>query len=317
MKFSIVIPLYNKALYIKETLQSLVNQTKLPYEIIVVDDKSTDDSLKITKDFFRKTPLHFNEVIIQIIELENNYGIGYARNKGFSKASGDVVSFLDADDLYANDLIKTANVLMSTYAMDFLILGIQLFPSNKIYPNINKIKNKITQISSIISITSNAYCINNPLELITSHNFYMGVGSNVMLKREHAGSIKFIEERIIYEGIDYWYRVLRSLSNKRNNIGLLMGEYLQVREVPESASRKRYNNWHQIDYPPVLTRFKKSTDYYDKRLKGVVAKRWINHALFSLNNTNQKIVFIFKYRSVFLQQIHYFFLHKFKNYKKL
>ena len=314
MKFSIVIPLYNKAPYIKETLQSLVNQTKLPYELIIVDDKSTDDSLKIAKDFLKNVPLCFNEVIIKIIELEKNYGIGYARNRGFSITSGDVVSFLDADDLYADNLIKTANVLMSTYTIDFLILGIQFFPSNKILPNINKIKNKITQISSIISITPNAYCINNPLELITSEDFYMGVGSNVMLKKIHGESIKFIEERIIYEGIDYWYRVLQDVLNKaNNNIGLLMGEYLQVRQVPGSASRKRYNKWNQIDYPPVLTRFKKSRYYYDKRLMSVVAKRWINHALSSLKSTNQKVVFIFKYRSVFLKQIHYFFLHKLKN----
>ncbi len=313
MKYSIVIPLYNKALYIKETLQSLVDQTKAPYELIIVDDKSTDDSLKNVRDFLRMVPSHFKKVIVQIIELDDNYGIGYARNIGFSKTTGDVVSFLDADDLYADDLIKTADVLMSTYTIDFLILGVQFFPSKKIYPNIDKIKNKITSITSIISITSNAYRIDTPLKLITSHDFYL-LGSNAFIKREHAESIKFIEDRIIYEGIDYWYRVLRSLLNKRSyNIGLLMGEYLQVREVPESASRKRYNNWNQIDYPPVLTRFRNSTDYYDKLLMGVVTKRWINHALSSLNSSNQKMRFILKYRRVFLKQIHYFFLHKFKN----
>lgn len=313
MKFSIVIPLYNKALYIKETLQSLVDQTKLPYEIIIVDDKSTDNSLHKVKTFFKNLPLHLKKIKVKIIELDKNNGIGYTRNSGFLAATGDVVSFLDADDLYTNDLIKAANVLMSSYSIDFLILGIQFFPSNEILPKINKIKNELTQISSVISVTSNAYCINEPLKLITSTNFYMGVGSNVMLRRTQGTAISFTEEPIIYEGIDYWYRVLRSVLTKGNSkVGLLMGAHLKVREVFGSASRKRYNNWREIDYPPVLTRFKSSTDYYDKRLKRVVATRWINHALLSINSLNQKIIFILKYRGLFFKTLPYFLMHKLK-----
>lgn len=305
MRFSIIIPLYNKAAYIKETLHSLAVQSKLPYELIIVDDKSTDDSLQIVKDYLKLAPICFKRIRVELIELKKNYGIGYARNIGFSKATGDIVSFLDADDIYKENLIETAINVMSLHTINFLVLGIELFPSNRVYPKIDKLKKELTLIKP------NVYRINNPLKLITSHNFYL-LGSNVVLKKTYGESIKYIEEPIIYEGIDYWYRVLKKMIIKeRNTVGLLMGEFLKVREVPGSASRKKYNHWKEIDYPPVLTRFKNSKEYYDKRLKGVVSKRWINHAMSSLNSLSQKIKFIIRYRKIFLNQIHYFFLHKF------
>ncbi len=307
MKFSIVIPLYNKAPYIKETLQSLVDQKKLPHELIIVDDKSTDDSLKHVMDFLENIPSHFNEVKVEIIELEKNYGIGYARNIGFSKTTGDVVGFLDADDIYAPGLIHTADVLMSSHEIDFLVFGIRLFPSNTIYPDVNKLKGLLTQI------TSQAYSIKRPLKTITSHHFYMGVGSNVIAKRECMAPVKFIEKIKFYEGIDYWYRVLKVvLSNENNNVGLLMGGLLNVREVQGSASRKKYERWDEIDFPPVLSRYEKSKNVYDKLLMEVVGKRWLKHAVQNLNSIKQKLIFIFKYRVIYLKQMYYFVLRKFQ-----
>ncbi|WP_299104956.1 glycosyltransferase family 2 protein [uncultured Tenacibaculum sp.] len=306
MKFSVVIPLYNKAPYIQETLHSLAIQTQLPYEIIIVDDKSTDGSLEKVRAYIQTAPTRFQNVRIEIVELDKNYGIGYTRNIGYSKTTGDIVSFLDSDDIYEDGIIEKASGMMLRHNIDFLIVGIQLFPSKEIYPNIQKIQEELTLVDS------ETFLLNNPLRTITSHNFYMGVGSNVLIKRECGSTIKFIEKKIFYEGIDYWYRVLRNHINKGNkNIGLLIGEYLRIREVPGSESRKKYSKWNQIDVPPVLTRFKKSKDYYDKRLKGVVAYRWIKHALASLNSSQQKLKFIWVYRSVFFRQCHYYFLHKF------
>ena len=306
MKFSVVIPLHNKELYIEETLASLASQTQKPFELIIVDDYSTDRSLEVARNYLARNQILFKDTRIEIIELKANYGVGYARNVGFSKTTGDLVSFLDADDLYEKDLLKTASSLMKQYNIDFLVVGIQLFPSNEICPEIEKLETEITPI------TEEVYYLNQPLKTVTSHNFYMGVGSNVILKRPYGESVKYIEQRIIYQGIDYWYRVLKKmLSEGTPKIGLLMGAYLKVREVPGSASRKTYKHWNEIDFPPVLSRFKHSSDYYDKRLMGVVGSRWIQHALSSLNSFSQKLKFIINYRMVFLKQGYYFFLHKF------
>ncbi|WGH76196.1 glycosyltransferase family 2 protein [Tenacibaculum tangerinum] len=306
MTFSVVIPLYNKALYVEETLASLALQSKKPFELIIVDDNSTDDSLRVVKDYIQRNQKQFEKTRIEIIELTANYGVGYARNIGFSKATGDLVSFLDADDIYEKDLLKTASLLMQQHSIDFLVVGIQLFPSNVIYPDVKKIAKEL------FALTNEAYYIKQPLKTVTSHNFYMGVGSNVIFKRENGLSEKYIEQRIFYEGIDYWYRIVKKMVQQGTpKIGLLMGEYLKVREVAGSASRKKYEKWNEIDFPPVLSRFKNSNDYYDKRLMGVVGSRWIEHAMCNLNSVGQKLKFMVHYIRVFLKQGYYFFLHKF------
>ncbi len=139
MNFSIVIPLYNKAPYVKEKLLSVINQTKLPIELIIVDDKSTDEGLQIVRDYLEEKAPQFKDIQVELIELEENRGVGFARNVGFIKTTGDVVSYLDADDLYSTDLSVTSDILMSFYGVDFLTLVLHFLPSNGLSPNLEKL----------------------------------------------------------------------------------------------------------------------------------------------------------------------------------
>lgn len=88
---SIVIPLYNKEHEIAKTLESALNQTFTDFEIIIVNDGSTDRSLDIVKQITDKR--------ITIYNTENN-GVSHARNYGIEKASAKLIAFLDADDLW-------------------------------------------------------------------------------------------------------------------------------------------------------------------------------------------------------------------------
>ncbi|WP_339752311.1 glycosyltransferase [uncultured Winogradskyella sp.] len=92
--FSIIIPLYNKSKYIEETLQSIINQDFLDFEIIVVDDGSTDNSVAIVKRFEDKR--------LRLYRQENK-GVSVARNKGISYAKGTYIALLDADDIWYNN----------------------------------------------------------------------------------------------------------------------------------------------------------------------------------------------------------------------
>lgn len=88
---SIIIPLYNQEDYIIETLISLNDQVNKKFEIIIINDGSTDNSLSMVNKFN-------SEVSIKIIN-QNNAGVSVARNKGLEVSSGEYVIFLDADDL--------------------------------------------------------------------------------------------------------------------------------------------------------------------------------------------------------------------------
>ena len=92
MRFSVIIPLYNKGPYISKALASVIAQTFRDFELIVVDDGSTDDSFKEAQSVLENT-----DVKHQLIRQENA-GVSMARNNGARLASGDYICFLDADD---------------------------------------------------------------------------------------------------------------------------------------------------------------------------------------------------------------------------
>lgn len=92
MKFTVVIPLYNKATYVEETLHSVMAQTLQPLEVLVVDDGSTDDG--------PARVLALQYAPLRLIR-QRNAGVSAARNAGIEAARGDYVCFLDADDCYA------------------------------------------------------------------------------------------------------------------------------------------------------------------------------------------------------------------------
>ena len=95
---SIVIPIYNSIKYLPLCLNSVISQTLSNIEIICIDDGSTDDSLKIIKEYKLKD---YRITIIQ----QKNQGSGIARNKGIKISKGKFISFMDSDDLYPNKFI--------------------------------------------------------------------------------------------------------------------------------------------------------------------------------------------------------------------
>lgn len=108
---SIIIPVYNKASFIKETLESALEQTYLNTEIILIDDGSSDGSFEILQEYYQKYP---DKIVL--IDQENQ-GVSAATNKGIEAAKGDYIQFLDADDLISPD--KIANQIKLLEAQPF------------------------------------------------------------------------------------------------------------------------------------------------------------------------------------------------------
>lgn len=94
MMFSIIMPAYNAEKYIEESIRSVLNQTFADYELLIINDCSTDNTVNIVKNYQTKDPR------IKLLENNQNSGVAITRNKGIEVAKGKYVCFLDSDDLW-------------------------------------------------------------------------------------------------------------------------------------------------------------------------------------------------------------------------
>lgn len=106
MKFSVVIPLYNKSQSIGRAIKSILEQSYNNLEIIVVDDGSTDNGANVVEDF--------TDPRIRLVR-QNNSGVSVARNKGISIANHPLIAFLDADDIWKPWFLETIVELIKHY----------------------------------------------------------------------------------------------------------------------------------------------------------------------------------------------------------
>ena len=99
--YTVVIPAYNAEKFIGACLDSIITQTLPPIEIIIVDDKSKDNTIKVIQSFEKK--ISQKEINLILYCFEQNKGPSAARNKAISMAKGDFIAFLDADDIWHSE----------------------------------------------------------------------------------------------------------------------------------------------------------------------------------------------------------------------
>lgn len=104
---SIIIPLYNKELYIKKCLDSILSQTFSDFEIVIIDDGSFDNSGKIISDNFK------NDLRIRYFQQENK-GVSNARNRGIELSNGKFLIFIDADDTISPNFLESISSHLDT-----------------------------------------------------------------------------------------------------------------------------------------------------------------------------------------------------------
>ena len=115
MKFSVIIPLYNKAPYIRKALESVLAQTYADYELIIVDDGSTDGSAEIAEAILQDPASRLIASSPNRLIRQANSGVSAARNNGVAQASGDYIAFLDADDWWEPTYLECMAQLIEDY----------------------------------------------------------------------------------------------------------------------------------------------------------------------------------------------------------
>lgn len=113
-----IIPNYNSSLFIEQCLRSIINlNLEIYYEIIVIDDASTDNSVAAVNKLIESNP----HIEITLITNSENKGVSYSRNVGINNARYEYISFVDSDDtLINNPIIKNENILNDIYIFNFL-----------------------------------------------------------------------------------------------------------------------------------------------------------------------------------------------------
>lgn len=121
MKISIIMPVYNSEKYLADTINTIINQSYQNWELIVIDDCSTDNSYDIVKSLREK------DNRIKLYKNEKNLGICGNRNKGLKYASGEYILFCDDDDFFEPNLIKDNVLLLNKYpSLDMIKFGRKL-----------------------------------------------------------------------------------------------------------------------------------------------------------------------------------------------
>lgn len=113
---SVIIPVYNAEKFIEETIGSVLSQSLKNIEIILVDDGSTDNSLKICEQFLQK------DLRIKLLRQENS-GVSNARNNGLELANGEYIFFMDSDDTIDSEFLSGSYEIAKKLDLDIVIIG--------------------------------------------------------------------------------------------------------------------------------------------------------------------------------------------------
>ena len=195
MHFSVVIPLYNKQNSIAATLQSVLAQTYQNFEIIVVDDGSTDNSAQVVEDFIlasRLSPLAFRLI------RKPNGGVCSARNRGIQEAKYDYIALLDGDDLLDEHYLEEQVKLIQDFP-EAMMWGINFaeISNGQLIRTLptglpEGYRGYIENYFQIPGRISDLYC-----------------SSSVVLKKKVFDKVGCFDERIKYaEDLDMWYRII-------------------------------------------------------------------------------------------------------------
>ena len=253
---SVIIPLYNCERYIAQAIESILNQTYKKFELIVVDDGSTDCSLKIVKTF--------QDERIKIISRKNG-GLAKARNSGITEAKGELAGFLDADDYWHPSKIETHIRHFKAYPE----IGLS-FSYSQFCDEDSNLK-PLYQISEINNIQAIDIFIKNPI----------GNGSTFMLRRQLALDISnlrgslcsdillFNPELYQSEDIECWLKICLETHWKIAGIPFVL-TYYRINSLGLSSKlMKQFNSWNTavniiaVHHPKFIkNNYSKAKSYY-------------------------------------------------------
>ena len=244
---SIIVICYNNEKYIKKCLNSILQQFNEHYELIIVNDGSTDKSLAMIKDRCK------NQKNIYIYENEN-YGISESRNFGIEKAKGKYIAFIDGDDWIIDDSLKNITVeLLKTDSKVILLNTIKYYEEDDMYENeILKINNDFPSLDDLVKCK----VFGRAWRFIVSRNFIL------------KNNLKF-PSKLVYED-EMWVTQILNLTNK-----------ILFINIPYYVYRKRSNSiTSKVTFNKILDLMKVVKITYEWAFNNKKVNNYTRYALF-------------------------------------
>lgn len=180
---SIIMPAYNCEKYIEEAINSVIAQTYRNWELLVLDDGSKDDTLKVIEEFSQK------DTRIKALPNGRNMGVSATRNRGLELADGEWIAFLDSDDMWEPNKLEKQLELAEKKEAEFLFTGAS-------YINEESVPFKgIFEVPELVTYKK-----------LRNHNVISC--SSVLVKKKYFDNIK-MEKDEMHEDFAVWLRILR------------------------------------------------------------------------------------------------------------
>lgn len=218
---TVIVPVYNGAPFIIDTLSSIEKQTYLPCEIIIVNDGSTDNTKALIEKF-----AHDCVIPVRVITKENG-GLSSARNTGITASTTPFIAFLDADDIWLPN--KLAQQIAKYQSSELKNIGL-LYCRNE-FIDTTGVKDK-----KAVIIPLNKNLRGNSYPLILKANEVLSSGSGVLVKKSVFDDVGVFDENLKYaEDWDMWIRIAQKFE-----IEYVDEVLVYLRSHPTSMSKNKY-----------------------------------------------------------------------------
>jgi len=213
-KISIIVPMYNAEKYMEKTLQTISQQTYTNFEVLMIDDCSTDNTKKIAKSYLKDNRF-------TLIALKTNSGVANARNIGIENANGDYICFLDSDDWWSPFKLEIQ--------INYMIRK-NLTLSCMSYTRINEKGEAISEVFPPKIIKYNDLLKSNHIGNLTS-----------MIKKQVIGSSRF--EKIGHEDYIFWLEILKKNIDCYTVVAPPIHNFYLVRKSSLSSNKIKTIKW--------------------------------------------------------------------------
>lgn len=300
MKFSIIVPVYNVEDYLKQCLDSIVNQKFEDYEILLVNDGTKDNSGKICEEYSSK----YNKIKYFI---KKNGGLSDARNYGINRASGEYLIFVDSDDwIDSDEFLDKVDKLIQVKNPDLIVFGRKKYyeKNNKFESGINlKINSKYNVIENMIKqnfFKATAWDKIIKRKIIIENNIFFPVGvigEDIQWCAEILKYIDFNKISYINDNLYIYRQRKKSICDNLNEKDLLDIFDMIEKEIilkEESMKEKVINSYLAYEYIVRLGRiYSKTLNCKERKLEDE-AKKLRFLFKYTLSNKVRRINYIYR-----------------------